>query len=260
MKTKKPSPVVGASKPESQNSSSVTTVLVEPNGLFREGLLRILSETHFHVVASAASCDELAARGATHEKPNLLIVGAADEDCAATAKELAKARELCRGARSVVLNGHYSQQALGAALSAGADAYLIRTTTSSESLIKSLDLVMLGENVFSAGVLSLVQGLINNSEIVHEPAQKQAEPADKQNLGSHRLSTREVETLSCLVQGYSNKLIARRFDIAEATVKVHIKAILRKIRAGNRTQAAIWAMNHLPSSALTNTPHQPVEV
>ena len=41
-----------------------------------------------------------------------------------------------------------------------------------------------------------------------------------------------------------NKVIARKIDIAEATVKVHIKAILRKIRVQNRTQAAIWAMNH----------------
>ena len=39
-------------------------------------------------------------------------------------------------------------------------------------------------------------------------------------------------------------MIARKIDIAEATVKVHIKAILRKIRVQNRTQAAVWAMNN----------------
>jgi two-component system, NarL family, nitrate/nitrite response regulator NarL len=50
--------------------------------------------------------------------------------------------------------------------------------------------------------------------------------------------------MRCLINGDSNKAIARKIDITEATVKVHIKAILRKIRVHNRTQAAIWAMNH----------------
>ena len=59
-----------------------------------------------------------------------------------------------------------------------------------------------------------------------------------------QLSPREKSILRCLVEGDSNKSIARKIDIAEATVKVHVKAILRKIRVQNRTQAAIWAMNH----------------
>lgn len=49
-----------------------------------------------------------------------------------------------------------------------------------------------------------------------------------------------------MVEGNSNKSIARKIDIAEATVKVHVKAILRKIRVQNRTQAAIWGMNNGP--------------
>ena len=59
-----------------------------------------------------------------------------------------------------------------------------------------------------------------------------------------QLSPREKSILRCLIEGDSNKSIARKIDIAEATVKVHVKAILRKIRVQNRTQAAIWAMNH----------------
>ncbi len=57
------------------------------------------------------------------------------------------------------------------------------------------------------------------------------------------LSERETQILQCLIEGYANKLIARRLDIAEATVKVHIKGLLRKINVSNRTQAAIWALN-----------------
>ena len=47
------------------------------------------------------------------------------------------------------------------------------------------------------------------------------------------------------MQGASNKVIARRLGLAEATVKVHIKSILRKVQAANRTQAAMWARQHL---------------
>jgi two-component system nitrate/nitrite response regulator NarL len=59
--------------------------------------------------------------------------------------------------------------------------------------------------------------------------------------------------LNRLIEGDSNKVIARKIDIAEATVKVHIKAILRKIHVQNRTQAAIWAMsNGLSFAAMDN--------
>ena len=59
-----------------------------------------------------------------------------------------------------------------------------------------------------------------------------------------RLSPREKCILRCVVEGDSNKAIARKISIAEATVKVHVKAILRKVRLNNRTQAAIWAINN----------------
>jgi two-component system nitrate/nitrite response regulator NarL len=52
-----------------------------------------------------------------------------------------------------------------------------------------------------------------------------------------------------LTQGAPNKVIARKLDVAEATVKVHIKAILRKIRVANRTQAAMWAVAHLQAAS-----------
>ncbi len=59
------------------------------------------------------------------------------------------------------------------------------------------------------------------------------------------LSKRERLIMQRLISGNSNKAIARDLVITEATVKVHIKAILRKLRLRNRTQAAIWAREHL---------------
>ena len=56
------------------------------------------------------------------------------------------------------------------------------------------------------------------------------------------LSAREVDILESIMKGMANKVIARQFDICEATVKVHVKAILRKLGVENRTQAATWAV------------------
>ncbi|MBR0874900.1 response regulator transcription factor [Bradyrhizobium tropiciagri] len=59
-----------------------------------------------------------------------------------------------------------------------------------------------------------------------------------------KLSEREAQILDGLVQGHANKVIARTCEITEATVKVHMKSILRKIQVANRTQAAVWALEH----------------
>ena len=70
------------------------------------------------------------------------------------------------------------------------------------------------------------------------------------------LSGREVDILHWITQGDSNKQIARRFDIRDTTVKVHVKAILRKIGARNRTEAATWVLRHgLPDPAPVREPN-----
>ncbi len=58
------------------------------------------------------------------------------------------------------------------------------------------------------------------------------------------LSPRERQVLNCLVEGMSNKMIARKLGVTETTVKLHVKNILRKINVRNRTQAAIWAIEN----------------
>jgi len=59
-----------------------------------------------------------------------------------------------------------------------------------------------------------------------------------------QLTDRQQGILRCICRGCSNKAIARTFDIAESTVKIHVKVILRKIGVKNRTQAAIWAIQN----------------
>jgi DNA-binding CsgD family transcriptional regulator len=66
--------------------------------------------------------------------------------------------------------------------------------------------------------------------------------------GRRALTPRENDILMHIVRGDTNKAIARHLEITDATVKVHIRSIMRKIPAANRTQAAIWAMNNVEAS------------
>lgn len=59
--------------------------------------------------------------------------------------------------------------------------------------------------------------------------------------GAHGLTARQIDVLLCIHQGLSNKMIARALDMQESTVKVHVRQILRKLGAENRTQAALAA-------------------
>ncbi len=105
---------------------------------------------------------------------------------------------------------------------------------------------MLGEKVFPTHLAALLVNGVANTV-----------PANIPPDNSFGLSEREMQILQCLVQGDSNKLIANRLSITEATVKVHMKSLLRKINVSNRTQAAIWALNNglLPNAgALPSTP------
>ena len=88
--------------------------------------------------------------------------------------------------------------------------------------------------------------LLNGHEIgpLHQNGQLKVEYHRKHAPDPHQLSGRELDVFCLVALGHSNKLIARKLEIAEATVKVHVKAILRKLGLQNRTQAAIWALEH----------------
>jgi two-component system, NarL family, nitrate/nitrite response regulator NarL len=79
-----------------------------------------------------------------------------------------------------------------------------------------------------------------------------AELAAARRVHTPRLSARQQSILRCLIRGDSNRMIAHDMNIAEATVKVHVKTILRKIRVHNRTQAAIWAINNSSSISVVD--------
>ena len=214
--------------------SSVPTVLVCQNTLIRSGLGQLLSGTPFII------SDEPPEHAS--DMPTLCLIHAdqVTADMAETVERLKGQRPV---ARVVLLADNMEPAVLMAAFQAGLDG-LCLTAMAREPLIKALELVMLGETFVPAATsIALLQRTHARPGAEAGTLSTQSSAEDYSSV--RRLSDREAQILRCLTQGASNKLIARDLGLAEATVKVHIKAILRKVKAANRTQAAMWAQQHL---------------
>jgi two-component system nitrate/nitrite response regulator NarL len=222
--------------------------------LLREGLTRILSEADFRIVASAPCIDDVVTTVLPQRRSVLLVIDAGS-DLNAAVGQVGLVKQRHPTARVAVLADHGQPNDIVSVFRAGANAFFIRVAPC-DTFIKSLELVMLGETILPPAVLSAISDYTDDDEDNHElaannhgaTAGKLLEP---QSHNTPQLSTREKFVLKCLTEGNSNKAIARKINIADATVKVHVKAILRKIRVHNRTQAAIWAMSNDLSVATT---------
>ncbi len=205
-------------------------LLVGRNKLFREGLKSLLNGSQFSVIGEGDDVAHIA-NLTNGDRPDVVIVDMSDKPEHAT-DDIGLLRERMPEARIVVLAESLEPQILSSCLGAGANGFLIKDI-SVEALLQSLRLVMLGETVFPTNLADL---LVNGISRV--------EPLRKMPVDSYGLSQREGQIIRCLAEGDSNKQIANRLQITEATVKVHMKSLMRKIRAANRTQAAIWALHN----------------
>lgn len=213
----------------------VEILLVDANKLFREGLKRLLDNSPFVISDEADSLGEGLTKLETGLRARIALV---EFDAGSDDMSMLHAfREKYADLKLVVLaattrNIHH----LARCFEAGADAYLLKNI-SPDALKQSLKLVLLGEKVFPTRLAAL---LVSGQVDTHRPV---TASADLQGL-----SEREVQILRCLLNGHPNKVIAKKLNITEATVKVHLKGVLKKINAANRTQAAIWALNNGLSS------------
>ena len=222
---------------------SFATILVGKSILLREGLAKILRSANFRILASVSCADDVLPSKLQSHQPLFLVVHTGD-DFEAAVEQIELLRDQHPGGRIAIVADHYRLGDLVSAFRAGADGYLVDIMTC-DVFIKSVELVVMGETIFPPAFLSFVLGPDGEqlAETVLLDEKNEAILFTTEDTLTPQLSPREKSILHCLIEGDSNKCIARKIDIAEATVKVHVKAILRKIRVQNRTQAAIWGMN-----------------
>jgi two-component system nitrate/nitrite response regulator NarL len=225
--------------PTSNLVSSIPTALISDSLLLRSGLQHILQGTPFAL--------DPARRLHFAVEPALVIIEA-NQNTDRVLQAARQVREQFPAARIVALADQFDLGFVRVGHDAGVNGFCL-TATSPGVLIRLLELVMLGETVMPSGVLrSIASGAALERDQLH---QDNAAGPDLSDLKACKLSARETEILSCLREGAPNKVIARELDITEATIKVHVKAILRKIGATNRTQAAMWASQRLPRRGMS---------
>ena len=249
---------------------STPVVVTHPCALVHDGLRQIFSKSRFGPVRIALMLDEGLEAYLRSLSSCIWLIGA--ERCVSTTNELVQRVVTTNpGVKAVVIAAYQRSDDILAALKAGACGFLCQDIPG-EQLIKSLELIALGEMVvhpqFSWGQAAVGQIQANgelkdktalqanggeshlsrhsNSRSSHALPGVATEPSSESQAGDvvRSLSRREMLILQMLMEGASNKVVALRLVITESTVKVHMKAILRKLRLQNRTQAAIWARDH----------------
>ncbi|WP_426413182.1 LuxR C-terminal-related transcriptional regulator [Bradyrhizobium ganzhouense] len=218
--------------------SIVPTFILESDGLFREGLRLILSKTRFRPQSCGADLEDLT--NIPVDTPTLFIVGVGHRHDLVS--KLKRIREQYPVSLAVVIGDSGDRRCMVSALDAGANAVLC-ASVSPTGLVSSLHAIMSGDIiVFDARLWPA--GFQPNEVPASFVATAPAPETESESLALKQLSAREIAILERIVRGDSNKHVARFFDIAEPTVKAHVKAIFRKLGASNRTQAAIWALSH----------------
>lgn len=250
------------------SETKAPTLLVMQEGLLRAGLKAILDAFNFDVIFVGSSINKFDFETlGLKDQPVILVLH--DEHPQDTVSQIREFKvRYSKGRVCVLLRGRhrYRPGEIYSIFSAGANVFLNNDVTSA-TLIGSLEsatddsLVILTRDI-AMTIIHFVK------EIIHaEKASAQQSPevgilrtAATGLANTAKLSCQEKRILTHLTSGDTNKVIARKLQISEATVKAHVKAILRKIQVENRTQAAMWAINHLgPGTDLDPTAERSVQ-
>jgi two-component system nitrate/nitrite response regulator NarL len=231
----------------------MTTIVVEPRSLVREALVSLMTSHSHRVVGSFGSTADIESTVTAKDAPRLVILGALAADEAASSA--GSIRRLWPHTKIVLLFDHASSADFQKLLASGIDG-CIPLLASPDMLMGALQQIVSADLrvlIFNTGTSAVpcATGWREESDGVSlAPGNPVRDDDPESGIAArttslripHGLSQREEEILKSVVRGHSNKMIARTCGVTDATIKVHMKSILRKIRVANRTQAAIWAL------------------
>ena len=213
--------------------NKIRILVADDHPIFRDGLRKLLeAEADFRVIGEASDGQE-AVKLAHELKPDVLLL-----DLAMPRQPgLDALRELSAAAtpvRTILLTVAIEKAQLVEALQLGARGVVLKET-STELLLKSIRSVVAGQYwVGREAVTDLVRVLRDLIPAAGEEAKKKA----------FGLTPRELEIVSAIVLGYTNKDIARKFTISEDTVKHHLTNIFDKVGVSNRLELALFSIEH----------------
>ena len=206
----------------------IRVFIADDHAIVRTGLSQLVRSAADMELAGAAEDGEqvvalVAERGADVVLMDLSMPGMGG------AEATRRVVDLCPSCQVVILTSFSDRDRILEALDAGAIGYLLKDAEP--------DAVLDGIRAASRGESPLAPKAAR--ALVAERTGRRSEPD---------LSEREHEVLALVGDGLPNKLIARKLDISEKTVKAHLTRIFRELGVDDRTQAALWAREHLSRS------------
>lgn len=200
------------------NKKPIRILCVDDHPLLREGIAALMEDQADMTIAGSATNGRDAIDMFARLRPDVTLMDLRMPDIDGI-RAITLIREQFPDARIIVLTTYPGDvQALGA-LKAGAMGYLLKSSLGAE-LLDAIRAVAIGKRFIPA-------------EVATELGRHAADEA---------LTAREIEVLRCAAVGHSNKEIARELKISEATVKAHIRSLLPKLAASDRTHAVTIAL------------------
>ncbi|MBT5097899.1 response regulator [Gammaproteobacteria bacterium] len=205
-------------------------LIIDDHTLFRDGLQGLLERHNIEVVASLGDGQE-GIRLAQTLLPDIVLLDMRMPTI--TGLEVLKNLQANKfEAPVVMLTTSNDERDLVEALRNGAKGYLLKEMEP-DDVVAALREIVKGETVVAPNLTQILARVVKGEPILEtEPS-----PIDD-------LTPREAEILSLLAEGQSNKVIARNLGISDGTVKLHVKAILRKLNIHSRVEAAVIAVEH----------------
>ena len=211
-------------------NESCRVLIVDDHPLFRRGLVQLLRTIPAFVLVGEAASGAEGLVLARELRPDLILLdlNMRDGDGLDMLRGLRTARS---EARVVMVTVSDSGEDVVAALRGGVDGYLLKDMEP-EAMLEALQDVAAGRVVIPPQLNHLLAAALRGE-------------SRPQSAGAAGLTEQELRILEKIAAGLSNKQIGRELDIAEGTVKVHVKHILRKLELRSRVEAAVWAVEHL---------------
>ena len=203
-------------------------LIIDDHALFRVGLQGLLEQRGIEVADAVASGIEGIQR-AQELRPDIILLDLRMPDMGGL-EVLQRLRESESGIPVVMLTTSNEEADLIKSLRSGAQGYLLKDMEPDE-LVSALRDIEKGKNVVAQDLTDALARMVQGDATV----------ADDEGPFSD-LTPREMEILCLLAEGQSNKLIARNLGISDGTVKLHVKAILRKLGIHSRVEAAVIAV------------------
>lgn len=212
------------------SSVDVSVVIIDDHALFRNGLQQLLTSRGINVVGMTGNPTE-AIDLINLTAPDVVLLDLRMKELSGL-EVLVKIKDVMPSQCVVVLTTSVEEQDLMEALRLGAMGYLLKDMEI-DALVHLLQQAKAGETVVAPDLTSLLARAVVSKD----------DKPDQSQTDAYNLTPREKDILCHIAQGQSNKDIATALGIVDGTVKLHVRAVLKKLKVQSRVQAAVLAIS-----------------